>query len=122
MCEKCDFLASRSDIVGVDQYSVAEGQDWWMECLRPKDHAGPHLIRRHSGEYIAWEYDEECDCPDCQSEDPNDRCLFYGEVEEAEAKLLIESATRGSPHKDVVNDYLLSEHFAEWSDEDNAEE
>jgi len=91
MCNRCGIIIIRFDIVQRDGHS-SPGEDWWLECLRPQGHEGPHLVLRHSGEYISWEHDKECVCQDCLSEDPNDWCMVYGEVSNQEAELLIGSA------------------------------
>lgn len=120
MCNKCGIIITRFEIVKADHNS-ASSEDLCLECIRPVAHDGPHLIQRHTGEYVAWEEDMGCTCQDCLSEYSEDWCILFGIVSDEEAKLLIESATRGSPHKDVVDDYLLPQHQSDWSEEDSEE-
>ena len=90
MTRKCDWLQTRRDIVGVDEFTVEPG-DVMQECLRPEGHAGPHLIKRLDqvgGDYVIWEKDV-CGygtCEDCWGEDPNDECLVCGTVSLEEAQ------------------------------------
>lgn len=75
---KCDYLTNRSDITGsLDEY---------LECLRQDYHAGPHLIQRGDGTYVAFNNDDECGCECCQHEDPENWCQVYWEVGENEAR------------------------------------
>ena len=91
MTDRCDYLVRRFDIVGCDNFSVPEGESVSKECLRPKDHEGPHLILTIFGRYIAWEKDVcppgICEC--CDGEDPEDECLVVWTVAEEEAIRLI---------------------------------
>ncbi len=82
MSDKCGILiCSRPEIVC--------HSDEMGECLRPCAHGGPHLIYvAQYKRYRIW----ECDCEDCRSENSDDWCLVYGDVSEAEAKKLLESA------------------------------
>ncbi len=78
----------------------------WLQCLRPAGHKGPHLIQRSSGEYIAWQYDEQCVCQDCLSEDDHDHCIRYDLMDSEEAKILIESSTQTGPSENVDRYFL----------------
>jgi hypothetical protein len=89
---------SRYDITGYHHDSVVpEDKERWLECLRPDDHKGPHLVRRHDevgGQFVLWQKDpcfgEELDeCPGCQNGDPEDECLIYAEIDQAEARRFI---------------------------------
>jgi hypothetical protein len=87
MCEKCDVLQTSPDITGSFERS-------FLECLRPFNHSGPHLVRRSQqldGEYVLWETllcrgDDYFNCPGCQSDDPEDHCVEYRFISSLEAR------------------------------------
>ncbi len=92
--ETCDWIISRFDIIGIDQFTAQRGEWGSGDCLRPKGHKGPHLIKRIDrigGQYVVWEQDccKPGTCDDCDGEDPADYCLAYGEVKEEIALRLI---------------------------------
>ena len=64
-----------ADICGILFPRQEHGVDSSAECPLPIGHDGPHLAGK-----TAWEYDVECDCHDCQSEDPHDRCCVFWPV------------------------------------------
>lgn len=94
MCNRCDYLIDRFDIVGCDRFTVPENRDVALECLRPEGHTGPHLVLRHDGRYMIWKNDlcPPDTCEGCDSEDPTDYCLAYDEVTAEIAERLIASA------------------------------
>lgn len=100
MGEKCNHLISRPDIVGIDEFSAGENEETFLECLRPSDHVGPHLVKRTDrigGQFIIWE-DDPCDfgtCTYCDREDPEDNCLIFMEVSKEDADRLRASADVG---------------------------
>ena len=82
---RCDILVNRPDILGYHVDNIPSGASSWLECLRSQGHNGPHLGKCFSGAHVAWEKDL-ClpgTCSDCDSEDPTDDCLVYGEVHSA---------------------------------------
>ncbi len=86
MLSRCDYLVSRTEIVGVSLGQVNK----LCECLRPRGHEGPHLILNRNDQYILWIYDDTgCDCEGCTSEDPNDWCIDYGNISNSLAEELI---------------------------------
>ena len=94
--EKCLHSVGRFDIVGYDIHSIPPGENLFRECLRPKDHQGPHLIRRPDWTYVVWEKDpcrygtcEACDC-----DDPTMTCAVYAELTSAvELQKFLEDAS-----------------------------
>ena len=75
--DRCTYQQGRFDIVWVDSHSAGNDEEVHKQCLRPEGHEGPHLIIDHFGQYVAWEYDKQCQCEDCRSEDPHDWCLVF---------------------------------------------
>jgi hypothetical protein len=73
---------------------VAGSQEETCECLRPEGHYGPHLIQRNDGEYILFEWDWECDCEYCQSEDRARWCALYKKISGYEAQFFIAEPKR----------------------------
>ena len=73
----CEYLVGRREIVGFDNH--------YLECVRPEDHAGPHLVKQPDGPYVAWEKDlcSPGECLDCDNEDPQDDCLCCWEITSA---------------------------------------
>jgi hypothetical protein len=45
-------------------------------CLKDIGHEGAHLCENEYGEQFEWEWDEECNCEDCQ-EGGMDQCIVY---------------------------------------------
>lgn len=97
MPEKCDWLQSRFDIVGVDGFSIQEGEEVSQQCLRPDGHEGPHLVQRLDrvgGQYVLWGQDicsvNECNCGYWEEGgDPEQVCLVYTYITQAEAEKLM---------------------------------
>jgi hypothetical protein len=86
MVENCDYSVDRFEITG----------GLWCECLRTLDHDGPHLIKNNLGKYVIWKTDlcdEGEECEGCDSEDPADWCLAFGQITKAQAKKLIKDPT-----------------------------
>jgi hypothetical protein len=46
-------------------------------CLLPNGHHEPHEFIADNGHRIAWETDMDCDCEDCQSDEPDNWCIVY---------------------------------------------
>lgn len=46
-------------------------------CLLPEGHEGPHLCKSKYNGFVEWEYDFDCNCPDCLTDDINDMCIVY---------------------------------------------
>lgn len=76
----CYIIAPRQhDIVG------HRDDDYLAECIRVRNHDGPHLILTPEGEYFTWEDDWECDCCDALTDEP---CYDFGQISAEEAELL----------------------------------
>lgn len=72
------------------------GRSQGYECIRPCMHAGPHLIQREDGGYIAFEKDLFCMCETCRtSDEPADWCEAYRVVTRKEAELLKNTTEEG---------------------------
>lgn len=90
--ETCGEVINRFDITGQNEY---------MTCLLPDKHSGPHLIKRHAGPYVLFEY-EICEgqsyanCDGCQSENSNDHCVTYHFIDSEEVEKIIKSIRRGN--------------------------
>lgn len=88
--EICGVLTYHYNLLGVRPLSQG------LECLRPHGHAGPHLIQREDGKYIAYETDLLCMCEICTtSSEPEDWCDAYRVVTRKEAKLLKNTTEEG---------------------------
>ncbi len=88
--ETCGILTHHYNLHGTRHSS--EG----LECLRPEGHAGPHLIQREDGKYIAYETDLFCTCEICStSNEPEDWCDTYRVITRKEAKLLKSTTEEG---------------------------
>ena len=49
-------------------------------CLLPSGHTSGHVCQNKEGKYIEWDYDWDCGCSDCRTDDINDMCIVYREV------------------------------------------
>lgn len=45
-------------------------------CYLPHAHFGSHEFKIEN-KIIQWETDFDCDCEDCQSDEPDDWCILY---------------------------------------------
>ena len=65
-----------------DEFFLFEGEigkgACLCDCLLPEGHDGPHEFKLPDGITYCWEWDEECRCEDCMSnQDPQDACYIY---------------------------------------------
>jgi len=49
-------------------------------CLKESNHDGDHVFKATDGRLISWDYDWNCDCPDCHTDNFSDMCMVYSEV------------------------------------------
>ncbi len=74
--EICGIIAPlQEDMVGGDV------DDYLAECILPRTHFCPHVIRTPEGKLIEWADDMDCGC--CKP-DEDDRCTVFSEITEEE--------------------------------------
>lgn len=71
MSDTCGIIYSRGEPRMGDRHG----------CLLPDGHNGAHVFRNGDGVLMYWENDYECNCRDCQSDEPDDWCLIYGQYQ-----------------------------------------
>lgn len=49
-------------------------------CRLNRGHDGPHEFVSPDSSVFQWETDEDCDCADCNSDEPDDWCMVYWKV------------------------------------------
>lgn len=84
--ETCSILPPRQqDMLGHD---LPAGYS--AECiLPPHPQYETHVLRGPNGVLVSWQSDDECEC--CRDEeDPNDRCVIYGPITEAEYRQVLD--------------------------------
>ncbi len=84
----CGIIMPRQeDAVGHHLSIVRSG--YLAECILSDVHGhGPHVFRTPEGKLFAWENDKDCDCDSCvNSEDSNDQCIVFWEIDESEVAL-----------------------------------
>ena len=84
--DTCGIIAPRqSDIIGYRE------DKYLAECICPKHHLSPHVIKTPEGRYFDWEDDWECGC--CEP-DEDEHCYTFGEITEEEAQEYINKGRR----------------------------
>lgn len=60
-------------------YFNRDRNDFYDEtgCLLPQGHNGPHRCKEKHGRIVEWEYDFDCGCDDCKTDDFSDMCIVY---------------------------------------------
>lgn len=53
-------------------------------CILPEGHQGEHQFKSERGRLIAWQYDWECGCDNCCTNDMKDMCILYREIRDDE--------------------------------------
>lgn len=56
-------------------------------CLLPEGHKGPHQCNTKYTGFIAWEIDWDCGCADCRTDDIDDMCITYENIDQIKAEL-----------------------------------
>ncbi len=87
MTTPCGYILPREH-----SYCGVEHDPCASACLLPDRHDGLHLFKNPAGIYYVWGTDYECDCEDCMSDEPDNWCLVFGDVEKdtAEERLATE--------------------------------
>lgn len=65
---KCGILFTRSDFKDISG------------CLKAHGHLDHHICKTKEGDLMAYDYDFECNCDDCKTDDINDMCIIYWTV------------------------------------------
>ena len=61
-------------------------------CVLPSGHTCPHEFIATNGRRYSWENDYDCDCEDCQSDEPDNWCLIYWEESKSEGNVMAKKA------------------------------
>lgn len=49
-------------------------------CLKTVGHLDHHVCKTSNGSLMAWDYDWDCTCRDCRTDEISDMCIIYWEV------------------------------------------
>lgn len=67
MSEQCGIIAPRRPGMPADEHG----------CVKPHGHHGCHEYEADDGLTVQWETDMTCDCHDCHSSEPENRCVLW---------------------------------------------
>ena len=76
----CGIIVPRQENI------VSNETGYLAECILPKGHFCPHVIKTPGGKYFQWKDDMNCGC--CTPEE-DDRCYEYWEITEPEVRRLL---------------------------------